>query len=105
MASKHDLHELVNLLMQDSILVPKALMAREDISEEAKIVFSVVLSKSLATNIEGFKKNISDLQAADIQSECCCDKPTAEKIKKELLFLLPQTEEIIMNGKDKMNFE
>lgn len=105
MRNKNDLTSMVNMLMQDSIFIPKTLMFREDISEDTKIIFSTVLTNSLATNINGFKSNIKSLQISDIQNECCCNIKTAKKIKKELLSLLPHTEDIIINERTGIDFE
>lgn len=94
---KKSVVNVINLLGTDKVYIPKAVMKRDHISEDTKLMFGIIFSECL--------RNISDLEESSnhaaetvrnfakiieidmIANECFCSYEEAKKIKSELISL------------------
>lgn len=94
---KKSVVNVINLLGTDKVYIPKAVMKREYISEDTKLMFGIIFSECLR-NITDF--TVSSEQASEmvrkfaevieigmIANECFCSNEEAKKIKSELIYL------------------
>lgn len=100
--SMDDMNKLVKLLLQDVIYIPKKVMKNEDVYEETKIMFSVILNENqnLINNQKKFplQKMIDIYKNTDIERiklECFCGEPKARLIKEEMIQFAKQLEDIL----------
>lgn len=91
------LEKIYNMLQEDTIQIPKSLMAYDDIDENTKIMFSVVLDEGIKNkwNKERFIAELRNLTQERIAIECVCSKTKAKLIYLELLELIPDIDDIL----------
>lgn len=94
---KKSVLNVINLLGEDKVYIPKAVMNRDYISEDTKLMFGVIFSECLrnitdfsgsshqaAETVRNFSENI---EIEMITKECFCTYEEAKKIKSELISL------------------
>ncbi|MBQ3566826.1 MAG: hypothetical protein IJA12_06580 [Oscillospiraceae bacterium] len=100
--TRESLNEFVKLLNQDAILIPKKILKNDDVYDETKIMFSVILTENRdfinSQNIFPLSeliKTYEDVSVSRIMYECFCAEPKATLIKKEMIELSWQLEDIL----------
>ena len=58
---------LASLIQQDSLFVPKKLIARDDICDEAKLIFSDIYTEHLFGTIESLKSAMKNIDLSTIE--------------------------------------
>lgn len=94
--------ELYNLLMQDTIQIPKSLMAYDDLDENTIIMFSVVLDQCIKERWER-EKFISTLENFSIETiaeECMISTLRARIVKSEMPELIADVDDILGLNKE-----
>lgn len=100
--TRKSMDEFVKVLLQDAIYIPKKVMKNEDVYQETKIMFSVILNEN-QNLINKYKKfplqeiidiyNKIDIER--IKLECFCGEPKARLIKEEMIQFAKQLEDIL----------
>lgn len=95
--------EMYEILMKDSIQIPKSLMAYDDIEDDTKILFSVVLDECIKAekSKEQFVDELTNITLERIAYECLCTNTRAKLIKTELQELIPDVDDILYLNKTK----
>ncbi len=95
--------KLYELIMRDTIRMPKSLMAYDDISDDTRILFSVVLDKCIKEqkSKEEFVDELTNISLEEISCECFCTIIKAKIIKAELNTLLPDVDDILYLNREK----
>lgn len=99
---KSDLDDMVSLLSEDAIFIPKKVLKLDDVYEETKIMFSVILTENrnfinsrsefpLDEMIEIYK----NADITRIKYECFCGEPKATLIKEEMISIAKRLEDIL----------
>lgn len=99
---KNDLNDMVRLLNEDAIFIPKKVLKLDDVYEETKIMFSIILTENrnfinsrsefpLDEMIEIYK----NADITRIKYECFCGEPKATLIKEEMITIAQQLEDIL----------
>ena len=91
------LEKIYNMLQEDTIQIPKSLMAYDDIDENTKIMFSIILDECIKGRWqrEEFIDELTNISIDKITIECVCTRTKAKLIKNELLELIPDLEDIL----------
>lgn len=94
--------ELYNLLMQDSIQIPKSLMAYDDLDENTIIMFSVVLDQCIKERWERekFISTLENLSIETIAEECMISTLRARIVKSEMPELIADVDDILGLNKE-----
>lgn len=94
--------ELYNLLMQDSIQIPKSLMASDDLDENTIIMFSVVLDQCIKERWERekFISTLENLSIETIAEECMISTLRARIVKSEMPELIADVDDILGLNKE-----
>ena len=92
------LSAIIEIMSRDMIYIPKAVMKREDVYEESKMMFSIIFTdclKSIAENgrtadtvNQMMKVRLNELSIAEICFDCFCSKSKAGVVRKETLHLI-----------------
>lgn len=61
------IESLISLIQQDSLFVPKKLAARDDICDEAKLIFSDVYTEQRFGTIESLKSAMKNIAPSTIE--------------------------------------
>ncbi len=100
--TRESLDEFVKLLNQDAIFIPKKILKNDDVYEETKIMFSVILTENRdfinSQNVFPLSELIKlyeNVSVSRIMYECFCAEPKAKLIKKEMIELSRQSEDIL----------
>lgn len=91
------LEKIYNMLQEDTIQIPKSLMAYDDIDENTKIMFSIILDECIKGRWEReeFINELTNISIDKITIECVCTRTKAKLIKNELLELIPDLDDIL----------
>lgn len=91
------LEKIYNMLQEDTIQIPKSLMAYDDIDENTKIMFSIILDECIKGRWqrEEFVNELTNISIDKITLECVCTRTKAKLIKNELLELIPDLDDIL----------
>lgn len=91
------LEKIYNMLQEDTIQIPKSLMAYDDIDENTKIMFSIILDECIKGRWqrEEFVNKLTNISIDKITLECVCTRTKAKLIKNELLELIPDLDDIL----------
>lgn len=91
------LEKIYNMLQEDTIQLPKSLMAYDDIDENTKIMFSIILDECIKGRWqrEEFVNELTNISIDKITLECVCTRTKAKLIKNELLELIPDLDDIL----------
>lgn len=91
------LEKIYNMLQEDTIQIPKSLMAYDDIDENTKIMFSIILDECIKGRWEReeFVNELTNISIDKITLECVCTRTKAKLIKNELLELIPDLDDIL----------
>lgn len=94
--------ELYNLLMKDSIQIPKSLMAYDDLDENTIIMFSVVLDQCIKEHWERdkFISTLENLTLETIAEECMISTLKARIVKSEMPDLIADVDDILGLNKE-----
>lgn len=94
--------ELYNLLMQDTIQIPKSLMAYDDLDENTIIMFSVVLDQCIKERWERekFISTLENLSIETIAEECMISTLKARIVKSEMPELIADVDDILGLNKE-----
>ncbi|MBO5383295.1 MAG: hypothetical protein J6A30_03245 [Ruminococcus sp.] len=94
--------ELYNLLMQDTIQIPKSLMAYDDLDENTIIMFSVVLDQCIKERWERekFISTLENLSIETIAEECMISTLRARIVKSEMPELIADVDDILGLNKE-----
>ena len=94
--------ELYNLLMQDTIQIPKSLMAYDDLDENTIIIFSVVLDQCIKERWERekFISTLENLSIETIAEECMISTLRARIVKSEMPELIADVDDILGLNKE-----
>ncbi|MBR6622564.1 MAG: hypothetical protein IKK91_01500 [Ruminococcus sp.] len=94
--------ELYNLLMQDTIQIPKSLMAYDDLDENTIIMFSVVLDQCIKERWERekFISTLENLSIETIAEECMISTLKARLVKSEMPELIADVDDILGLNKE-----
>ena len=89
---------IIEIMKQDMVYIPKAVMKREDVYEESKMMFSIIFTdclKSIAENgrtattvNQMMKVRLNELSIPEICFECFCSRSKAGVVRKETLHLI-----------------
>ena len=105
MMSKGNIEKLYNLLQADTIQIPKSLMAYDDLDENTRIMFSVVLNQCIKGrwSKERFVSTLENLSLETISEECLISKCKAKIVKSELPDLIADVDDILgLNKEDRI---
>lgn len=91
------LEKIYNMLQEDTIQIPKSLMAYDDIDENTKIMFSIILDECIKGRWqrEEFVNKLTNISIDKITLECVCTRTKTKLIKNELLELIPDLDDIL----------
>ena len=91
------IEKIYNLLQEDAIQIPKSLMAYDDIDDNTKIMFSIVLDDCLKQkwSRDRFVEELRSLTQERIAAECICSRTQAKLIYSELIELIPDIDDIL----------
>lgn len=94
--------ELYNLIMQDTIQIPKSLMAYDDLDENTIIMFSVVLDQCIKERWERekFINTLENLSIETIAEECMISTLRARIVKSEMPELIADVDDILGLNKE-----
>lgn len=94
--------ELYNLLMQDTVQIPKSLMAYDDLDENTIIMFSVVLDQCIKERWERekFISTLENLSIETIAEECMISTLRARIVKSEMPELIADVDDILGLNKE-----
>lgn len=88
---------LLELLQPDSLFIPKKLAARQDICDEAKLIFSEVYTEQRFGTIESLKSAMDNIAPSTIEGYADTYKThSCEQIAKDLTKIYTNLEELLM---------
>ena len=96
------INEIYDLLMQDTIQIPKSLMAYDDLDENTIIMFSVVLDQCIKErwSREKFISTLENLTLETISEECLISTAKARIVKSEMPDLIADVDDILGLNKE-----
>lgn len=92
-----DFEFMLELLKPDSIFIPKKLAARQDICDEAKLIFSEVYTKQRFGTIENLKAAMDNIPISAVDSYAATyGKHSSKRIKDDLNKIYNGLEDMLM---------
>ena len=93
------IEKIIEILNKDLIFIPKAVMVREDVYEESKMMFSVIFTECLHNFSQdsgivisrAMKERLYAMTDTEIQLDSFCTKSKVEIVKSEVLHLINHT--------------
>lgn len=100
--TRNNMDEMVRLLNKNAILIPLKVLKYDDIYQETKIMFSVILTeyrdfinRSAKFPLKEMIKVYESTEIERIKFECFCGEPKAKLIKAEMIMLAEQLEDLL----------
>lgn len=89
--------QLLEILSPDNVFIPKALLARHDICDEAKLLFAEILTDNRFLSIDGLKSEMNNVpneifNLISAQSK----KHSAKQIKSDFLKIYTDLDTILL---------
>ena len=96
--------DILKILSDDTIYIPKSVARRDDIYDASKTLFGVVFTdcvedlQEYGSDIDGetigkmMKAYVMDMTIPDIQSECLCSPSMASAARSETVMLINKTD-------------
>ena len=93
------IEKIVEILNKDIIFIPKAVMVREDVYEESKMMFSVIFTECLHSFSQdsgiviskAMKERLYAMSDSEIQLDSFCSESKVKIVKSEVLYLINHT--------------
>lgn len=85
---------LLQMLSPDNVFIPKTLLARKDIGDDAKLLFSEIFTENRFGTIEELKSALKDIP--DDLIEAYAQKNSPKKLKSDLSKIYDSLEEILL---------
>lgn len=97
-----NIDKLYELLMKDTIQIPKSLMAYDDLDENTIIMFSVILDQCVKGrwSREKFIETLENLTLETIAEECMISTLKARIVKSEMPDLIADVDDILGISKE-----
>ena len=100
----YSIDEILSILDEENIIIPKSVALRNDVYEESKTLFGVIFTDCIndliayGCPIDGqtvgkmMKEYVMDMTIPDIQCECLCSPTMASAAKSETVMLINKTD-------------
>ena len=96
--------DILKILSDDTIYIPKSVARRDDIYDASKTLFGVIFTdciddlRAYGSDIDGeavgkmMKAYVMDMSISDIQCECLCSQSMASAARSETVMLINKTD-------------
>lgn len=85
---------LLEMLSPDNVFIPKTLLARRDIGDDAKLLFSEIFTENRFGTLDELKEALKDINDETI--EAYANKKSPKKLKSDLAKIYDSLEEILL---------